>query len=125
MSIRLNQATPADWDRLRKAHPAIEVTHNEKTGLEAWSVPAEQEAAQLGSQEGEDAVNNPAHYNKGGIECIEAIKASMTAEAFCGYLKGNLIKYSWRMAYKKKPLEDLKKAQFYLARWIMEVDKNN
>ena len=125
MSIRLNDATPADWDRLQKQFPAVEVTTNKKTGLEAWSVPAEQEAAQLGSQDGEDVVNKPAHYNKGGIECIEAIKASMTEEAFCGYLKGNLIKYSWRMAYKKKPLEDLKKAQFYLARWIMEVDKNN
>jgi hypothetical protein len=34
---------------------------------------------------------NPSHYadTDGGIECIEAIEASMTMEAFKGFLKGN------------------------------------
>jgi hypothetical protein len=121
MSTRLNDATPADWDRLQKQFPAIEV-QTRKTGLEAWAKPAEEEAASLNT---ECPVNSPSHYNQGGIECIEAIKASMTAEAFAGYLKGNMIKYSWRMALKEKtnPLEDLRKAQFYLARWVAEVEK--
>ena len=35
-----------------------------------------------------DAVHNPAHYNTGSIECIEAIAESMSTEAFRGYLKG-------------------------------------
>ena len=30
---------------------------------------------------------NPQHYKQGDIECIEAIKASMTHEEFIGYLK--------------------------------------
>ena len=34
-----------------------------------------------------DPVNHPSHYASGGIECIEAIKASMTQEAFNGILK--------------------------------------
>ena len=29
-----------------------------------------------------DPVNKPMHYNQSGIECIEAIRASMTAEQF-------------------------------------------
>lgn len=29
-----------------------------------------------------DNVNHPAHYCKGGIECIDSIKASMTDECF-------------------------------------------
>jgi hypothetical protein len=36
-----------------------------------------------------DVVEKPAHYNQGGIECIQAIEASMSHEEFIGYLKGN------------------------------------
>jgi len=69
----------------------------------------------------EDVVNNPNHYNNGSIECIEGIQASMSAEAFSGYLKGNCMKYLWRYDYKGKPLEDLQKAQWYLAELIKEL----
>ena len=54
-----------------------------------------------------DNVNKPPHYNKGEIECINAIEASMTKEEFAGYLKGNVLKYVWRYNYKGKPKEDL------------------
>ena len=63
-----------------------------------------------------DAVNHPKHYTNGGIECIDAIQASMTAEEFEGYLKGNAIKYLWRYRLKGKPSEDLEKAMWYLNR---------
>ena len=56
-----------------------------------------------------DAVHSPAHYNKGGVECIEAIKASMTTEAFAGYCKGNVMKYIFRYE-NKGGVEDLDKA---------------
>ena len=59
-------------------------------------------------------VNQPPHYNQGGIECIDGIEASMRKEAFAGYCKGNVMKYLWRYEYKNK-VEDLKKAQWYLA----------
>ena len=58
---------------------------------------------------------NPAHYQKGGVECIEAIEASMTTEAFKGFLKGNCIKYLYRYE-NKNGIEDLKKAEWYLLR---------
>lgn len=67
-----------------------------------------------------DAIN-PAHYQKGGIECIEAIEASMTQEAFKGFLKGNCIKYLYRYE-NKNGVEDLKKAQWYLLRLIGILD---
>jgi hypothetical protein len=69
----------------------------------------------------EDVVNNPTHYNKHGVECIEAIKASMTDEEYKGYLKGNVLKYVWRYNYKGKPAEDLDKAHVYLGWLIKEV----
>ena len=62
-----------------------------------------------------DVVNKPAHY-QGEIECIAAIKASMTKEQFIGYLKGNIQKYIWRFD-KKNGLEDLQKANIYL-NWL-------
>lgn len=71
----------------------------------------------------EDVVNRPSHYTQGGIECIEAIKASMTPEEYKGFLKGQVIKYIWRYRLKGKPAEDLKKAQFYLIRLIDEIDE--
>lgn len=66
-----------------------------------------------------DAVN-PSHYRQGGIECIEAIKASMSREAFLGFLKGQVLKYLWRYEHKNQ-VEDLQKAQWYLARLIKEL----
>lgn len=71
-----------------------------------------------------DAVERPAHYNQGGIEAIEAIKASMTREEFKGYLKGNAQKYLWRYRHKGKPVEDLRKAKWYLDRLLVELGED-
>ena len=63
-----------------------------------------------------DMVNNPPHYNKYGVECIEAIQ-SATGEVYEYYLQGNIIKYLWRYRYKNG-VQDLEKAQWYLSRLI-------
>lgn len=65
-----------------------------------------------------DNVNSPSHYNQHGVECIEAIRASLGDE-FESYCKGNVLKYLWRYKYKNG-LEDLKKAQVYL-NWMVEA----
>ena len=128
---RLNDATPEDWNRVRKAHPAIERTDN--SSLEDYKPyinMAMQEAHDMLIEEGctldlewgEDVVNKPLHYNSGGVECIEAIEASMELEAFQGYLKGNILKYIWRMSYKGKALEDCKKSQWYLNKLISTLE---
>jgi len=70
-----------------------------------------------------DMVNSPPHYNQTGIECIHAISAA-TNDGFKYYLQGNILKYLWRFDYKDKPLEDLKKAQWYLDKLIEEVMAN-
>jgi len=70
-----------------------------------------------------DMVNSPPHYNQTGIECIHAISAA-TGDGFKYYLQGNIMKYLWRFDYKDKPLEDLKKAQWYLDKLIEEVMAN-
>ena len=96
--MSIDEATPEMWDKLRTKYKAL--------------VDEELE---------DDPVESPVHYNTGSVECIEAIKASMSDTEFEGYLKGNAMKYLWRYAYKGKPVEDLKKAQWYLARLTEEV----
>ena len=69
-----------------------------------------------------DPVKNPRHYAKnGGIECIEAIEASMDKDDFRGFLKGNILKYVWRYE-DKNGLEDLKKASWYLDLLIFNME---
>jgi len=123
--MSINNATPADWDRLRKQAPAIEST----TVDDLMEVYVEMSQAELESymldDEEEDAVNSPDHYNTGNIECIEAIEESMSSVAFKGYLKGNCMKYLWRYDYKGKQVEDLEKAGWYLRRLTAVVTEEN
>jgi len=69
-----------------------------------------------------DNVNNPPHYNRAGIECIDAIEAALSPEELGGYYKGNILKYTWRERYKNG-IEDLKKAQWYLNKLIETQEK--
>ena len=70
----------------------------------------------------EDPVNHPSHYTSGGIECLDALNASMTPIEYAGFLKGQVFKYIWRYRLKGKPAEDLKKARFYLDRLIQVIE---
>lgn len=64
-----------------------------------------------------DVVNHPPHYKSdSGIESIDVI------EAFnLNFCLGNTIKYVLRHQKKGKPLEDLKKARWYLDREINKL----
>lgn len=66
-----------------------------------------------------DPVNHPAHY--GGDTTYEAIKV---IEAWgLGFCLGNAVKYIARAGKKSTdPLEDLKKARWYLDREIRKLE---
>jgi hypothetical protein len=68
-----------------------------------------------------DPVGKPVHYASGSIECIDAMKASMSPAAFKGFLKGNVQKYVWRYE-AKGGVESLQKAQWYLNRLIVTIE---
>ena len=63
-----------------------------------------------------DLVNSPKHYasSADGIECIDAIRAALGDEQFIGFLRGNIIKYQWRMGKKESAIQDNEKAIWYL-----------
>ncbi len=65
-----------------------------------------------------DMVNQPPHHLVGGIETIDVIEAKGL-----GFLAGNVIKYVLRYQFKGTPLEDLKKARWYLNRLIGNMEK--
>ena len=77
----------------------------------------------LSGSKKEDMVNHPPHYNKYGVECIEALR-SACGEGFEYYLQGNVMKYLWRYRYKNG-IEDLKKANWYLELLMETVDNGN
>jgi len=68
-------------------------------------------------------VESPPHYADSEIECIDAMRASMTKEAFSGYCKGNVIKYLWRFEKKGEGTRDLEKAKVYL-QWLIQNEKH-
>lgn len=69
-----------------------------------------------------DVVNHPSHYNKGRVECIDAIDSATVGksgiEAVC---VANIIKYLYRYE-EKNGLEDVKKAKWYINKLISELE---
>lgn len=55
------------------------------------------------------------HYDSGGIETLDIIKAKLTPEQFKGYCLGNMIKYSCRANWKGAFARDIQKAGYYAA----------
>lgn len=65
-----------------------------------------------------DVVNHPSHYTRGNIEVIDFIEDQQLP-----YHLGNVVKYVARAGYKGDKVEDLKKAQWYLNRYIRTLEK--
>lgn len=67
-----------------------------------------------------EAVNHPPHYNQGKIEVIDAIE-----DWGLDFNAGNVVKYVARHQHKAEPLEDLKKARWYLDRIIKGMENGS
>lgn len=80
--------------------------------------PADMEIAELkkNSLYGKQATESR-RYAHGPIECIDAVKAALSPEEWRGFVKGNVLKYVWREAYKGGDC-DLEKALDYLGRYL-------
>lgn len=65
-----------------------------------------------------DKVNHPSHYTFGKYEVIDVIE-----DWNLGYHLGNVVKYIARSGHKRRGLEDLKKAAWYLNRYIKSKEK--
>jgi hypothetical protein len=72
----------------------------------------------------EDRVNSPSHYTAGSQEAIVTIEEAIehAPSVSYGFLQAQVLKYLLRVWHKDNPLEDLKKAQWYLNRLIQKMD---
>ena len=72
-----------------------------------------------------DNINHPRHYtvNCDGEQAIETYDYINSWKM--GYAEGNIIKYVSRHKYKGKPLQDLKKARWYIDKLIEELENEN
>lgn len=64
-------------------------------------------------------VSKPYHYTRGKIEVLTFI-----LDQGLNFCEGNIIKYLCRWKHKNG-LEDLKKAQVYLNKYIQHIEKQN
>jgi hypothetical protein len=64
-------------------------------------------------------ISHPSHYTQGDIEVLDFI-----IDQNLSYCIGNVVKYCCRYKYKGSPVTDLKKAMQYLAREIMELERD-
>ena len=71
-------------------------------------------------EEPSDNVNHPSHYT-GRYECIDVMHDVFGNEATDNFCLCNAFKYIWR-ANKKNGLEDVKKAVWYLNKYIEEAE---
>lgn len=65
-----------------------------------------------------DPVNHPQHYTRhpSGVECIEVVE-------HMPFNLGNAVKYIWRCGEKNDPIEDLRKAAWYINREIERLSR--
>lgn len=64
-----------------------------------------------------DPVNHPVHYETGAFECIDVMVETQGAEAVKNFCICNAFKYLYRHK-RKNGLEDIKKAQWYINKYI-------
>jgi len=67
-----------------------------------------------------ETVNHPPHYTNARAECIEIMEDLGFLDS---YYISCAFKYIWRHRAKGKPLEDLRKAVWYLEREIERIDR--
>ena len=70
-----------------------------------------------------DPVNHPNHYCTGRYECMEVMEEVFGREKFMDYCYLNAFKYIWR-SERKNGVEDIKKAIFYLNKFVEMYEKN-
>ena len=65
-----------------------------------------------------EMIDHPEHYNSGAIECIDAMESAFTQDEVKAFCKLNAFKYIWRSNNKGNCTEDLRKALWYINKYI-------
>ena len=71
-----------------------------------------------------DPVNHPEHYETGKYECFDVMLECLGQEVVLDFCIGNAFKYLYRHR-NKNGIEDVKKAQWYINKWIQIIEELN
>lgn len=73
----------------------------------------------------DDLVDHPPHYTAGRYEAIDVIEdaAQWAPNPVAGGLQWNALKYLLRLWHKGNPLQDARKARWYLDRLIVHLEQ--
>ncbi len=69
-----------------------------------------------------DLIDSPPHYTQGRIECIDAIESALGPAGFIAFLRGQVLKYTWRLGLKGAAEVDARKAAWYQERLVAALD---
>ena len=96
-----------------------------KIDLDIFTEPEQEKVLELCSGIENDNVNHPSHYETGKYQCIDVMEETQGKEAVKDFCICNAFKYIYRHR-KKNGLEDVKKAVWYLNKYIelSEEDEN-
>ena len=120
--MSINDALPEEWDKARRDR------YYDNRGFDIKDatcvLPAGHREMMKRERERmeEDNINKPSHYRVGEVEAIDYIAQQLGSGAR-DYLLGNVHKYLHRHRFKGQALDDLKKAQWYLSKLIMEEEQ--
>lgn len=70
-----------------------------------------------------DPVEKPKHYNSGKYETIDIIVDVLGKYEAISYCHGNVLKYTHRLWHKGNPVQDAKKAKWYLEKMIQLLEE--
>lgn len=63
---------------------------------------------------------NQKHYQIARVEPIEVLQMYLSPEEFQGYLRGNALKYLFRLGHKDEPKKEVDKAYQY-SKWLLQA----
>ncbi len=115
LGVSANLVHQVKWQskkQVKRPSKIVEAVQEMKTTLDALDKIKDRPKYRLASAF-DDLVNHPPHYKAGGVETIDFIEAKDL-----NYRLGNVVKYITRAEKKGNPIEDLKKARWYLDREI-------
>ena len=111
-----------EWNNVQKKQK------KEENSLDAWGNDYNTRHKYLTalSANTNDRVNSPSHYTSGKQEAIDIIEAAIkdAPTPGKGMLQGQVLKYMLRVWLKDNPIEDLKKARWYLDRLIDQSESS-
>ena len=105
-----NEDSSLDFDKLKLPTPIM--------GLDAKN------GIRLTGFVPDDRVNSPSHYTSGRMEAIDIIEDAISTAPTPGkgLLQAQVLKYILRLWLKDSPVEDAKKAEWYLKRLIDSLE---